>query len=411
MRVVVVTEHRFVHMPGGVSTAGPFAYSFWKRYLSVFDGVTVIARAAGAVRLKGAGAEAQAARAGGPGVWIAALPYYRGPEQFFWRLPRIRRALLASLDESDAIILRLPSVLAALAEGWLRRTGRPFAVEVVGDPWDALARGAHPHPLRALFRQALARSQRRQCAASCAASYVTRQALQRRYPAGLGALAVGCSDVELPHSVFAEHPRAATQPLRKPALITVGSLNHLYKAQDVLLEAVACCRRNGLDASLVVVGDGQCRPALEARCRLLGIQDHIIFRGQLAFGGAVRRELDQADLFALPSRQEGLPRALLEAMARALPAIGSTVGGIPELLAPEDLAQPGNPAQLARKIEEVCRDPARLEQMSERNLSTARQYEETRLERQRSLFLERVRTETERWAHLRRGAGYAAGAA
>lgn len=413
MRVAVVTEHRFGRTPGGVFTSGPFAYSFWKRYLAVFDSVRVVARVAdldGFPPAGPAGGFAQAARADGPGVSFAALPYYRGPEQFFWSARRIRRALLAAFGESDAILLRLPSVLAFLADRWLRRSGRPFAVEVVGDPWDALAPGAHRHPLRALFRRVLARSQRRLCGASCASCYVTCQALQRRYPARSGSLAVGCSDVELPHSVFVEQPRSAPHTLQ-PSLVTVGSLNHLYKAPDVLLEAVARCRRNGLDASLVFVGDGRCRPALEARCRLLGIHERVVFRGQLAFGEAVRHELDRADLFVLPSRQEGLPRALLEAMARGLPAIGSAVGGIPELLAPEDLVAPDDPAALACKIEEVFRYPARLERMSGRNLDKAREYEETRLENQRRHFLERVRSETERWVPGRRGAGWAAGSA
>jgi glycosyltransferase involved in cell wall biosynthesis len=321
----------------------------------------------------------------------------------------VRRALLAALDESDAILLRLPSALAALIEPCLRRTRRPFAVEVVGDPWDALAPGAHSHPLRELFRRALAASQRRLCAASCAACYVTREALQRRYPARHAVLAVGCSDVELPQAAFAGQPRAFPGPLREPKLIMVGSLNHLYKGPDILLQALARCRRNGLKARLTLVGGGQCRPALETQRRRLGIDEHVVFRGQLAFGGDVRGELDRADLFVLPSRQEGLPRALLEAMARGLPAVGSTVGGIPELLAADALVPPGEPVSLARKIEQICRDGARLEAMSRRNLATAREYEEIRLERRRVIFLEQVRSETERRLCQRREVSFAAG--
>jgi glycosyltransferase involved in cell wall biosynthesis len=413
MRVAIVSEHRFGCTPGGVFTSGPFAYSFWKRYLSVFESVLVVARVSKLDGFPPAGHRrpAPVARADGPGVSFAPLPSYRGPEQFFWRAPRIRRALLASFGERDAILLRLPSVVAYLAEGRLRRSGRPFAVEVVGDPWDALAAGAHKHALRALFRHVLSRSQRRLCAASFASSYVTGDALQRRYPAQSGVLAVGCSDVELPPSFFARQPRSVLSELREPSLITVGSLSHLYKGPDVLLEALANCRRNGLDASLVVVGDGRYRPWLEARCRLLGMADRVIFRGQLAFGEAVRAELDRADLFVLPSRQEGLPRALLEAMARGLPAIGSRVGGIPELLAPEDLVAPNDVRCLARRIVEVCGDPARLERMSSRNLTTAWGYEESRLERQRRVFLERVRHEAERWGQSRRRPGMAAGGA
>jgi glycosyltransferase involved in cell wall biosynthesis len=404
MRVTVVTEHRFSATPQGLFTAGPFAYSFWRRYLAVFDSVCVVARAAdwdGIPPASHGGGRGQAARADGPGVSLARVPYYRGPEQLFGSIGRVRRAVIAALEESDAILLRLPSVLAALAERWLRRSGRPFAVEVVGDPWDALAPGAYPHFCRAVFRRALAGGQRRQCAASCTSSYVTRAALQRRYPARPGSLSLGCSDVELPDSAFAVQPRAVPNAPRQPCLVTVGSLDHLYKGPDILLDALARCRRRGLDASLTVIGDGRHRPALEAACRRLGISARVVFRGQLAFGNAVRNELDRADLFVLPSRQEGLPRALLEAMARGLPALGSTVGGIPELLAPDDLVPPNDPVALARKIGQVCGDPGRLERMSSINLATSREYEERRLEQPRKVFLERVRGETERWLHSR----------
>lgn len=402
MRVAIVTEHRFHRTPqGGVVTAGPFPYSFWKRYLTVFDSVFIVAR-----YVEQEPAPAEALRSDGQGVSLYPLPDYRGPRQFFQKAHETRRALLAGIADSDAVILRLPSALACLACGWLRRNRRPYAVEIVGDPWDALGPGAHRHPLRALFRRILTCSQQWQCAASSAALYVTRQALQCRYPPPPGRFTVGCSDVELPRSAFVEQPRPPRAASGQPAAVTVGSLSHLYKAPDALLEAVALCARNGLRLRVAIVGDGQYRHALETRARRLDIEDLVAFRGHLPFGEAVRRELNGADLFVLPSRQEGLPRALLEAMARGLPAIGSTVGGIPELLAPEDLVPPNDPAALAHKLEEVIRDPSRLHRMSAANLRKAHEYEETLLEQRRNLFLEHVRAETEK--HFRGGAGVAA---
>ena len=96
MRVAIVNEHRFVRTPSGVFTSGPFAYSFWKRYLAVFDSVRVVARAAGPDGFPpgaAAGGLAPVARADGPGVSLAPLPYYRGPQQCFWGVRRIRQAI------------------------------------------------------------------------------------------------------------------------------------------------------------------------------------------------------------------------------------------------------------------------------------------------------------------------------
>lgn len=72
----------------------------------------------------------------------------------------------------------------------------------------------------------------------------------------------------------------------------------------------------------------------------LGVADRVTFVGTVPAGAAVRAHLDAADLVVVPSRTEGLPRALIEAMARGLPAVGTTVGGIPELLADVDLVPP-----------------------------------------------------------------------
>src|SRR5262249_10510127 len=154
----------------------------------------------------------------------------------------------------------------------------------------------------------------------------------------------------------------------------------------VLIDAVAQCVRGGLDLQLVMVGDGKHRPELEAQAVTLGIGARVRFLGQLTAGGPVRTQLDRADLFVLPSFTEGLPRAMVEAMARALPCLGSTAGGIPELLPPEDMVPPGNRTALAAKIREVVTDPERLARMSARNLALAREYDEKFLRQQRIDF-------------------------
>jgi glycosyltransferase involved in cell wall biosynthesis len=180
-------------------------------------------------------------------------------------------------------------------------------------------------------------------------------------------------------------------------LITLASLAQLYKAPDVLIDAVAVCVAEGLDIKLVLVGDGQYRQKLEARAQGHGLGDRVCFKGQLTAGDAVRNQLDLADIFVLPSHQEGLPRAMVEAMARALPCIGSTVGGIPELLPPEDLVPPGNVAALASKIREVATNPERMARMSARNLKKAKEYRDEALREPRNEFYRYVREMTEAW--------------
>jgi glycosyltransferase involved in cell wall biosynthesis len=179
-------------------------------------------------------------------------------------------------------------------------------------------------------------------------------------------------------------------------LIFVGSLAQLYKAPDVLIDAIGACVHDGLDLELVLVGSGRYQSKMETRALALGLGSRVQFCGQLTTPEAVRRELDQAHLFVLPSRVEGLPRAMIEAMARALPCLGSTVGGIPELLPSEDLVAADDAPGLTKKIHEVLADPARMRRMSARNLQKARAYAEGPGERRLAFYCE-IKLRTQAW--------------
>lgn len=393
MRVCVALEQRFYRTPdGAVWTDGPGARPFWDRYLEVFDEVQAIARVK-PVDKTPAGVQ----RADGDGVTFAPVTYYVGPREYLTKALAVRKSVIGGAGRSDAIMLRVPSNLASVLVPTLVRRGQPFAAEVVGDPYDAFSPGAVKHPLRPLLRRWFARELRQHCRQAFAAAYVTAEALQRRYPVGADRRSFYFSDVQL-SGLTAKSPRPATNQTSWK-LICVGSLEHLYKAQDVQIDAIARCRQQGLDVELILVGDGQHRPALTERAAQQGISAHVHFRGQVASGEPIRDELDRADLFLLPSRQEGLPRAMIEAMARALPCIGSTVGGIPELLPAEDMVPPGDADVLARKITEIVSNRERMHRMSARNLARAGDFQEDVLRERRLEFYRFVRERTEEWLH------------
>jgi len=88
---------------------------------------------------------------------------------------------------------------------------------------------------------------------------------------------------------------------------------------------------------------------------------------------------------------------MLEAMARGLPCIGSTIGCMAELLDPEELVPPGEPAALAAKIRAVLSDSQRMASQSQRNLERAQEYHEEILGQRRGAFHRHVRDRTEDW--------------
>ncbi len=392
MDVLVSAEHRFERAPdGSVWTQTMFPRSFWQRYLDVFDGVRILARVLPVNEIP-----TDSLRVDGDGVELIEVPHYIGPLQYARRRRRVRRAVLGALSAERAVILRVSSQIANCLAPALYRSGQPFGTEVVADPHDVFSPKAVRHVLRPWFRRQFARQLRDQCQAACATAYVTEHALQRRYPPSAESFTTHYSSVELPREAFRSEPRTdfTHHPLQ---IVFVGTLSQMYKGVDDLIDALAVCLGNGLRLHLTVIGDGQHRSQLEAQARSSGCGTSVSFLGQLSAGEAVRNQLDQADLFVLPSRQEGLPRAMIEAMARGLPCIGSDVGGIPELLSPQDIVPTGDVAALAHKIREVVDTPGRLASMSRRTLERAESFREETLRRRRRDFYEAVRGATSRW--------------
>jgi glycosyltransferase involved in cell wall biosynthesis len=411
MGVVLAVDHRFARTPDGAIWAGlastVVAHAHWTRYFPVFGRVCVLARVLDVAR-----AEPGWRRADGDRVDVHALPYYVGPRQYLRKVRAVRRAVEEALTSRavEPVILRVPSAIGKIAADWLRAAHRPYGVEVAGDPYDVFAPGANDHPLRAYFRWSGARGLREVCAGATSAVYVTEAALQRRYPTSRseGVAAFGVSDVDAADEAFVSAPRDSDTPAGPPfRVIVVGTLEQLYKAPDVLIDAVARCASGGLDVELVIVGEGRHRAELEARARRAGIGDRVRFTGRLPSGDAVRQELDRAHLFVLPSRQEGLPRAMVEAMARGLPCLGTPVGGIPELLAPEALV-PCDAGALAARIREIAASPELRAEMSRRNLERARDYQERKLQPRRERFHRHLQAATHRWAESQATGGYAA---
>ncbi|MGO4883541.1 MAG: glycosyltransferase [Bryobacteraceae bacterium] len=415
MRVLVSLEHRFRRTPdGAVWTQTAYRYDFWRRYLEVFDGVQVLARV-----LDVPGVSRDWHPSDGDGVTFDPVRHYIGPVRYAISYRGIRAAARNAITLGTAVVMRVPSFLAAHLTPALYATGQPFGVEVVGDPLDTFRPGCVRHPLRPFLRWWLPRQLREQCARASAVAYVTKFALQARYPCR--AFGVGISDVQLPaeairveDNVLATHyssvelsiaeclnREARSMPDRALRLVTVASLEQRYKGVEYLLSAVDICRKAGLELSLTVIGDGKHRRELQRLAENLGVDGRVTFRGQVPSGDMVQHELDQSDIFVLASLTEGLPRAMVEAMARALPSIGTAVGGIPELLDPEDLVPPRDATALAAKIMEVARDRGRMARMSARNLLRARDYSDPVLREHRLAFYRHLHQVMSEWMAAR----------
>jgi glycosyltransferase involved in cell wall biosynthesis len=148
----------------------------------------------------------------------------------------------------------------------------------------------------------------------------------------------------------------------------IGDVAHFgwHKAQEVLVQAMPTILARHPQARALLIGEGDCMPAVRAEAERLGVADRILFTG-------FRRDVPSLILalhcFVMCSVLEGLCTSLIDALALRCPAVGSAVGGIPEVLVHGDTGltvPPRDPAALAAAVCRVLEEPALRERLRER---------------------------------------------
>lgn len=177
-------------------------------------------------------------------------------------------------------------------------------------------------------------------------------------------------------------------PESKIILMSVGELTK-RKNHMVMIEALA--RLKEYDILYVICGDGPLKAQLRAKAEELGVRDRLKLLG---FRKDIAELHKAADIFVFPSLQEGLPVALMEAMASGLPIVASKIRGNEDLISNNQggyLVNPMDSEQVAKAIEKMIQNPKKREKMEKRNLEIITKYgQETVLQKMDEFFDEIV---------------------
>ncbi|MGC3024522.1 glycosyltransferase [Burkholderia sp. DN3021] len=361
--ITFVMDGNFSHVGGEIYSPHMGYEKFAGRFVPHFDCVRIAARAFPANAPVGS-------RVTGARTSFADLGAIRGVRGWLWSLPRLSVRLFHVIRNAQTLMIRFPGNVATLALAMCWMTRRPFSAEIVADPEDYFRKGASNHPLRAVAKWIHCRSTASAARRAQTVRYVTDAYLQAKYPARSKADAFGFSDACLPDALYTArdpHSWRHAGPLR---MINVSMMHNPSKGHAVLLEAVSRLKRKGVAVTLTLVGDGVLRNGLEALATSLGIADRVSFRGLVSSESACALVAEH-DLFILPSLQEGMPRAMLEAMAVGTPVLGTDVGGIPEVLPASDLIRAGSVDAVEAGIEALARERTQLVDMSARQQAKA----------------------------------------
>ena len=392
-KLLLTVDHQFVRTPDGkIWVKTIYGYNFWKRYLEVFDEVRVAARVHDVIKLN-----EKMLLSSGDKVEFYPLPQYRGPKEFVAKYRDIKKKMANIAHGCDCAIFRIPSPIANMVKDEIEKQKKPWAVEIVNDPWDNFSPRSFRSLLRPIYRTHFVWQVRSFALHANGVSYVTKYALQKRYPSYARIHGEDnehfesyYSSIHLSKDYFWENREFPKDKSRYTIVHVNSCITDFSKGHDVVIRIVKELNKKGIPVRALFVGDGPKKDYFEEYAAKLKVGQQVSFTGLLSSSDEVREQLIKSDILVFPTVGEGLPRTVIEAMAVGLPCLSTPVNGIPELLDEEFLFDQQDVNGFSEKIEELLGDQEKYETASQCNIKKAMEYENQILQMRRNSFYRRL---------------------
>lgn len=390
MNVLVFADaHLYKTEDGKIWTKTIYGYDFWKRYLMVFENIIVMARMKQVDRDEIAGY----LESSGPGVSFIGLPMVKGSENklgYITAFHQIAKIVQDSIKTVDCGIFRVPAIMGYLALHYFMKTGKPFSLEVVVNPLNAAGNKIERRILGNYLKKVVKKAN--------GVSYVTQYSLQKIFPSYAAIHGESkqhfesyYSSIDLQKKYFYSSRDYTKHEGSFKIIHVANQMNNEVKGHKIVIDVTRRLKELGFDIQTFLIGDGIKRKEFEEYAALNGLGNVVYFVGHLSLAEEVRNWLIKSDLFLFPSKVEGLPRALIEAMAVGLPCLSTPVDGIPELLSAKYLFNPDDVEGFVNKIVHLLNNTRELNKMSEENIEKARLYENSMLQERRDRFYSKLK--------------------
>lgn len=236
------------------------------------------------------------------------------------------------VKNATLVIGRVPSIIAYYAINIARKNKIPYLTEVMGCPWDAYWNHGIIGKLIAPYMYF---EMRRLVKNANYAIYVTKKFLQSRYPTKCKYICASNVDIEIPNEEFLNKRvvKIKTMNVKDITLLTTAAINVKYKGQQYVIRALNKLKKKGVLVNYYLAGDGDKSYLLNV-AKKNNVKEQVHFLGRLSHD-EVLNLIDNIDIYVQPSLQEGLPRAVIEAMSRGCICLGAKTAGIPEII-PQD---------------------------------------------------------------------------
>ena len=329
-------------------------------------------------------------------ITVVSVPNFKSPKTYFKKKNEAAAIVEKQVIDSDYIILRSQSSIAQLALQYIKKYKKPYIIESVGCSWDSYWNHGLLGKVVAPYMYLKTRNEIKNASY---VYYVTTEFLQKRYPTK--GKTVSCSNVVLdplePETLEKRFQKINTfNPRKKLILGTAAAIDTRYKGHEHVIEAMPKLLELGYNVEYRLAGGctGQRNSTFLADlAKKCGVEERVIFCGSLS-SAQMPDYYDSLDIYVQPSKQEGLPRAVIEAMSRACPVIGTNIAGIPELVQKEFLFKKGSSKEIEYAIKRII--DSDLNKIAKENYSTASKYEREKLVHKRQKFYDVFIEETKK---------------
>lgn len=306
-----------------------------------------------------------------------------------FRRRKMKNDVYNVIKDFDLVHLHLPAFNGDILVSALKKAKVPYFVKMSAcafdGPWTHSLYGKFIAPFTWLITRRLIKN-------SPFVFYVTEKFLQKRYPTkGIASHFSNIRLNEVDDSVLENRLNKIKSSGKKLIIGTAAAVHIRLKGQQYVIKALALLKSQGnTDFRYQLAGGGD-QSYLKSMAAKYGVTNQIDFLGSLPHE-KIFDWLDSIDIYCQPSRAEGLPRAVVEAMSRALPALGARSGGIPEILDDEYIFN-----NSFREEREIARLLIKLQSQKEqekqamRNFNEAKKFEKSVIDTRRKAFFNIVK--------------------
>jgi len=295
----------------------------------------------------------------------------------------IKRVIFAEVQKADKCFIRSGSHYTRVAYNACIKYHKPYLFEATGFAYESFS---HHSFIGRIIANKVENDYRLMARDAVQATYVTSEALQKRYPCASGKM-IGVSNVQLSaldDSILTKRLKKIQNGQSSDTIVlgTAAFLDVKWKGQYLVIKALAELKRQGYTNfryELLGMGTGQ---ELIKLAESLGVKDEVKVIGAVPHS-KVFEWLDSLDIYIQPSFQEGLCRAIIEAMSRGLPVVCSNTGGNYELIDNDYIFDCGDYNKMSSLLIDI---QDHLSEQSKKNFEESKKYEKSMLDSRRKAF-------------------------